>query len=362
MLGWGACGAVGALLSPFLRNRWVLAAVAAVLGFAFSASMDVWLWWGFSPHTFPALAAVLGRGLWFDASHAIGNVRDRARRRAGAAADARPLRRAPADGGRVGLADARSPRSRSRCRRSRSCSRTTRTARSRRRAARPTRSLTSWAVLGLRAAGADAPGSLAYLQAQEPTLQTANDIALVALARAGARRAAGRAARASACEGASERPDRRDAQLDVLGRARARPLDRRRRRASSWRSRRRAAASRGTCTASPTRTTRRRRSRRCASRACTARRSRARCASCARSRTRDGGFELTHGRGSDAQSTAWAIQGLVAAGRTPPRSAFAYLARLKRADGSYRYSARYAATPVWVTAQVLAALAKKPFP
>ena len=30
---------------------------------------------------------------------------------------------------------------------------------------------------------------------------------------------------------------------------------------------------------------------------------------------RDGGFELTHGRGSDAQSTAWAIQGLVAAGR-----------------------------------------------
>ncbi len=74
MLGWGACGAIGALLSPFLRNRFMLAAVAAVLGFAFSASMDVWLWWGFSPHTFPALAAVLGRGLWFDASHAIGNV------------------------------------------------------------------------------------------------------------------------------------------------------------------------------------------------------------------------------------------------------------------------------------------------
>ena len=43
-------------------------------------------------------------------------------------------------------------------------------------------SLTSWAVLGLHAAGADAPGSLAYLQAQEPNLQTTNDIALVALA------------------------------------------------------------------------------------------------------------------------------------------------------------------------------------
>jgi len=74
MLGWGACGAAGALLAPFLRNRWVLAAVAAVLGFAFSASMDVWLWYGFSPHTVPALAAVVGRGLWFDAAHAAGNV------------------------------------------------------------------------------------------------------------------------------------------------------------------------------------------------------------------------------------------------------------------------------------------------
>jgi energy-coupling factor transport system substrate-specific component len=74
MLGWGACGAAGALLAPALRNRWVLAGVAAVLGFAFSVSMDVWLWYGFSPHTFPALAAVVGRGLWFDVSHAAGNV------------------------------------------------------------------------------------------------------------------------------------------------------------------------------------------------------------------------------------------------------------------------------------------------
>ncbi len=74
MLGWGVCGAVGALLGPFLRNRWTLAAVAAVLGFGFSVSMDVWLWYGFSPHTFAALAAVVGRGLWFDVSHAVGNV------------------------------------------------------------------------------------------------------------------------------------------------------------------------------------------------------------------------------------------------------------------------------------------------
>ena len=74
MVGWGACGAAGAVLAPLLRNRWALAAVAAVLGFAFSASMDVWLWWGFAPHTPAALAAVVGRGLWFDAAHAAGNV------------------------------------------------------------------------------------------------------------------------------------------------------------------------------------------------------------------------------------------------------------------------------------------------
>jgi energy-coupling factor transport system substrate-specific component len=74
MLGWGLCGVAGALLAPALRNRWVLAAVAAVLGFAFSVTMDVWLWWGFFPHTLPSLAAVVGRGLWFDAAHAAGNV------------------------------------------------------------------------------------------------------------------------------------------------------------------------------------------------------------------------------------------------------------------------------------------------
>ena len=44
------------------------------------------------------------------------------------------------------------------------------------------------------------------------------------------------------------------------------------------------------------------------------------------------------------------------------RAAFAYLASLRRADGSYRYSKRYAVTPVWVTSQVLPALARKPFP
>ena len=47
---------------------------------------------------------------------------------------------------------------------------------------------------------------------------------------------------------------------------------------------------------------------------------------------------------------------------TPGRPSFRYLAGLRRPDGSYRYSKRYATTPVWVTSQVLPALARRPFP
>ena len=81
-----------------------------------------------------------------------------------------------------------------------------------------------------------------------------------------------------------------------------------------------------------------------------------------RLQTREGGFALVKGRAPDAQSTAWAIQAFVAAGRSPGKRAFAYLAKLRRADGSYRYSKRYGVTPVWVTSQVLPALARKAFP
>jgi hypothetical protein len=77
---------------------------------------------------------------------------------------------------------------------------------------------------------------------------------------------------------------------------------------------------------------------------------------------KDGGFALVRGRASDSQSTAWAIQAFIAAGKKPPAAAFRFLGRMRRGDGSYRYSARYSVTPVWVTAQVLPALARKPFP
>lgn len=77
---------------------------------------------------------------------------------------------------------------------------------------------------------------------------------------------------------------------------------------------------------------------------------------------KSGGFALVKGRDPDAQSTAWAIQGLLAAGQAPGKPAFRFLARLRRGDGSYRYSVRFATTPVWVTAQVVPALAGRPFP
>lgn len=76
----------------------------------------------------------------------------------------------------------------------------------------------------------------------------------------------------------------------------------------------------------------------------------------------NGGFELTAGRGSDTQSTAWAIQAFLSAKRLPGLAAFRYLRSMQRPNGSFRYSRQYVTTPVWVTSQALAALAREPFP
>jgi energy-coupling factor transport system substrate-specific component len=88
-----------------------------------------------------------------------------------------------------------------------------------------------------------------------------------------------------------------------------------------------------------------------------------------RSQNLDGGFPQQPGGASNAQSTAWAVQGLIAQGRQPSRvtrsgsrSPIAYLQTLLTAEGSIRYSRTGAQTPVWVTAQALAALGEKAFP
>jgi energy-coupling factor transport system substrate-specific component len=83
----------------------------------------------------------------------------------------------------------------------------------------------------------------------------------------------------------------------------------------------------------------------------------------------DGGFPLQPRSASNAQSTAWAVQALVAARVNPSRvrrggsrTPLAYLRTLIGPDGSVRYSRTSRQTPVWVTAQALTALARRPFP
>jgi energy-coupling factor transport system substrate-specific component len=82
----------------------------------------------------------------------------------------------------------------------------------------------------------------------------------------------------------------------------------------------------------------------------------------------DGGWSLVESGPSNSQSTAWAVQGLLAAGVDPGgvesggRDPFEFLAARQAADGHYRYSASSDQTPVWVTTQALAAVAREPFP
>jgi prenyltransferase beta subunit len=88
-----------------------------------------------------------------------------------------------------------------------------------------------------------------------------------------------------------------------------------------------------------------------------------------RSQNLDGGFPQQAGGLSNAQSTSWAIQALSAAGRDiatvrrrGSRSPLGYLESLLAPDGSVRYSRTGSQTPVWVTAQALTGLARKPLP
>jgi hypothetical protein len=82
---------------------------------------------------------------------------------------------------------------------------------------------------------------------------------------------------------------------------------------------------------------------------------------------RGGGFPLAGGI-VNAQSTAYATQGLIAAGVSPPSvrkggsSPLDYLASVQAGDGHYRYSASSDQTPVWVTGQALLAASGEALP
>ena len=225
--------------------------------------------------------------------------------------------------------------------------------------------LTAWAALGLRASGAPTGNALDYLAAHESGLPELTDAELVATAEAALGR---KPVRLLARIRAAQRPNGRigpTVNSTIWGilalrqsrerapRAAVRFVLRRQARNGGWGwyaggepdSNDTAAAIQALRTAGVTGAPIRRG-----------------LAYLMRLRNRDGGFELSPGRGSDAQSTAWAIQAFVAAHKRVPRGAIAYLQRLRRSDGSFRYSKRYVTTPVWVTAQVLPALARKPFP
>jgi energy-coupling factor transport system substrate-specific component len=74
-----------------------------------------------------------------------------------------------------------------------------------------------------------------------------------------------------------------------------------------------------------------------------------------------GGFTIGATGDVNSQSTAWAAQGMLAVGADAGK-ALEYLAARQDDDGHYRYSASSDQTPIWVTGQVLAAVAGKPFP
>jgi alpha-D-ribose 1-methylphosphonate 5-triphosphate synthase subunit PhnG len=223
--------------------------------------------------------------------------------------------------------------------------------------------LTCWAVLGLRAAGRPTDKGYAYLVAHEPELQSATDVALAVLAEASSSRATeslrNRLVSLARADGRIG-PTINSTAWGILAhaqtsssRAKVTYLLRHQRRSGGW-SWIAGAAADSNDTAAVIQALR--------SQGVRGRPITRGLAFLRRLQNRDGGFELTAGRGSDAQSTAWAIQAFVAAGVKPTVSAFRYLTTLRRADGSYRYSSKYAATPVWVTSQVLPALARKPFP
>jgi prenyltransferase/squalene oxidase-like repeat protein len=81
-----------------------------------------------------------------------------------------------------------------------------------------------------------------------------------------------------------------------------------------------------------------------------------------------GGFPIGASGSVNAQSTAWAVQGMVAVGTDPAsvrergKSPLEYLAARQAGDGHYRYSDSSDQTPVWVTGQVLAATTGASFP
>lgn len=86
-----------------------------------------------------------------------------------------------------------------------------------------------------------------------------------------------------------------------------------------------------------------------------------------RAKRPNGGFAPGKNLSANAQATAWASQGLLAAGKDPVgfgtgKSSFAYLRELQAEDGHFLQAPGLEASPVWVTSDVLVALSGNHLP
>ncbi len=75
MAGWGATGVIGAGLAVLTGRRigrWTLAIVCFVVGFGFTALQDVGDWVTYSDHSLSSLGVYVGKGVGFDFVHAGG--------------------------------------------------------------------------------------------------------------------------------------------------------------------------------------------------------------------------------------------------------------------------------------------------
>ena len=394
MAGWGGAGLFGAILArTFGRElgRVALAAACGFAGLAFGAWMDLHLWVVFTDHQLAEYAAISARSLPFNIAHIAGNVifcmlfgpalvRALARFRSRFDITWRPV---AAAAGALALLVA-APASAAPVDDAVSYLRAAQNEDGGFAGAKGTGGsnaiYSGWAVIGLAAAGQD-PGDAArrYLRDQATKVRDLGDIERTILAL----RAAGEPADDLVAtlldrrepDGSIEGLTNRTAFLVLALRASDRPAtDPAIRKAAAWvRAQQNRNGGFGTTgRGSPPSiddTSAAIQALRAAGGKRRSRVIRRAAAWLARRQGRDGGFPLSPGTPSNAQSTAWAVQGLVAAGRDPrrvrregSRSPIAYLRSLQGADGAIRYNRTSAQTPTWVTAQAVPALLRKPLP
>jgi energy-coupling factor transport system substrate-specific component len=405
MVGFGAVGVFGAALARVAGRdlgRWPLALSCGVAGFALGTFLDVSMWMTYSGHSLAELVAVSGRGLPFNLALFFGNVAFclafgpmlvRALRRfrarfditweplpaagPGAAATAAAVVVAVVAGGLLlapapARADAVSDRAAAYLRSAQNADGGFANARGE---GASNAMVTGWVAMGLAAAGDRPSGATAaYLRRQRGRVSDVGDIERTVLALRAAGQDAGplvaKLQRRRSAGGSYEQLVNRSAFAVLAQRAAGRRADPKTVRwllgqqnaDGGWSLGGKGGESGVDDTAAVVMAL-----------ASAGRRSSAAVRRATRWLARrqgpDGGFPLSPGDPSNAQSTAFVVMGLVAGGRDPDRvrrggsrSPVGYLRSLQAADGSIRYSRTSRQTPVWVTAQALIALRRRTLP